>query len=68
MRACLTGALGPAEALAATVRATRQLAKRQRTWFRREATIVWRHPEEERAGVRAEVRAFVIAGERPAAA
>ena len=45
MRACLEGRLDAAAALAATVLATRQFAKRQRTWFRREPGVRWRHPE-----------------------
>jgi tRNA dimethylallyltransferase len=48
-----------AVALAAVVRATRRFAKRQRTWFRREAGIVWRHPEHDRVAIAAEVTAFL---------
>lgn len=50
-----------AEALAATVRVTRQFAKRQRTWFRREPGLVWRDPERERARILAEAHAFLVA-------
>lgn len=39
--ACLRGALSPSEAAELTVIATRQYAKRQMTWFRREAGIRW---------------------------
>jgi len=49
------------------VLATRRFAKRQRTWFRAEAGIVWRQPVAERARVMAEARAFLVGGERPAA-
>jgi tRNA dimethylallyltransferase len=44
---------------AAVVRATRRFAKRQRTWFRREPEIVWRHPERDRAQIEAEAAAFL---------
>ena len=43
MLAHVEGRTALADALAATVRATRRLAKRQRTWFRREPGVVW-HP------------------------
>src|SRR5436190_1625 len=52
-------------ALAAMVGATRQFAKRQRTWFRREPAIVWRHPEREAGTIAAVVEAF-LAGAAPA--
>src|SRR5438093_1299623 len=51
--------------LAAMVRATRQFAKRQRTWFRREPAIVWRHPEREAGTIAVAVEAF-LAGAAPA--
>lgn len=38
---CLNGQLTMAEAIHSTMVATRQYAKRQRTWFRREADIFW---------------------------
>ena len=68
LRACLEGRLDVPQALAATVRATRQFAKRQRTWFRREPGIVWRHPEEERRRIGAEVEAFLGGDAGPASA
>ena len=37
----IDGAIGYAEAIAQTQIATRQYAKRQRTWFRREAGVEW---------------------------
>ena len=63
MLACLEGRLDAAAALAATVRATRQFAKRQRTWFRREPGVRWRHPESERDLVMSEIEHFL--GARP---
>jgi tRNA dimethylallyltransferase len=62
MLACLEGRMDESAALAATVRATRQFAKRQRTWFRREPGIRWRHPESERELVMGEIEAFVAQG------
>jgi tRNA dimethylallyltransferase len=59
MLACVEGRLAPEAALAATVRATRRLAKRQRTWFRREPGIRWRHPERDRALVAEEIAEFL---------
>lgn len=41
--ACLRGEMTLGEALERTEIATRQYAKRQMTWFRREAGIVWLH-------------------------
>src|SRR6266480_2273091 len=63
--ACVEGRTDLATALAAMVRATRQLAKRQRTWFRREPAIVWRHPEREAGTIAAAVEGF-LAGAAPA--
>jgi len=63
--ACVEGRTDLATALAAMVRATRQFAKRQRTWFRREPAIVWRHPEREAGTIAAVVEAF-LAGAAPA--
>ena len=40
-RRVLRGELGPLEAVALTERRTRQYAKRQRTWFRRQHQPVW---------------------------
>jgi len=68
LRACLEGRLDMRQALAATVRATHRFAKRQRTWFRREPGIVWRHPEEERRRIRGEVEAFLGGDVGPASA
>ncbi len=62
MAACVEGRTGLEEALAATVLATRRFAKRQRTWFRGEPEVVWRHPESDRAWIRNAVTAF-LAGE-----
>ena len=59
----LEGGTDIASALAATVRATRRFAKRQRTWFRREPGIVWRHPEVEGGSVAALAEEF-LAGAR----
>ena len=61
MRRACAGDETLAEAVAATVRATRQFAKRQRTWFRREPGLVWRDPERERARILAEAHAFLVA-------
>jgi tRNA dimethylallyltransferase len=59
LRACVEGAVPLAAARAAMVRATRRFAKRQRTWFRREPGVAWRHPDAERARIVAEVEAFL---------
>lgn len=40
-KALLAGRLEEAEAIALTARRTRQYAKRQRTWFRRQHQPVW---------------------------
>lgn len=61
MRAHVAGRTTLADALAATVVATRQFAKRQRTWFRRDATIVWRDPRTDAARIADEVGAFLTA-------
>jgi tRNA dimethylallyltransferase len=67
MRAYVDGACDLAHALAAIVLATRRFAKRQRTWFRAEPGVVWRHPVADRARVMAEAQAFLAQGVRPAA-
>ena len=67
MLAYVEGTSSLDDALAATVLATRRFAKRQRTWFRGETGILWRHPVAERARIMAEGRAFLVRGERPAA-
>ncbi|HLK10430.1 MAG TPA: tRNA (adenosine(37)-N6)-dimethylallyltransferase MiaA [Candidatus Binatia bacterium] len=59
VRAWVTGACDAAAALAAVEQATRRFAKRQRTWFRREPAIVWRHPETDRARLTGEIAAFL---------
>ena len=68
MLACATGELDVEAALAAMVRATRRFAKRQRTWFRAEAAVVWRHPELDRTRIVTEAAAFLSGGARPDAA
>jgi tRNA dimethylallyltransferase len=40
-RACVQGAIGPEDAMRDTQIATRQYAKRQMTWFRREPGVRW---------------------------
>ena len=67
MLACVEGRTDVATALAATVRATRQFAKRQRTWFRREPDVVWHHPEADVDALVAAATAFVAAPGRRAA-
>jgi tRNA dimethylallyltransferase len=62
MLACVTRGSDVDAALAATVLATRRFAKRQRTWFRREPGVVWRHPEREHASITALVEAFLAGG------
>jgi tRNA dimethylallyltransferase len=62
MRAWAEGRSDRERALAATIAATRRFAKRQRTWFRREPDVVWRHPEDDRAAIVDEVEAFLAAG------
>ena len=68
MLACVGGEVDLEAALAAMVRATRRFAKRQRTWFRAEAAVVWRHPDRHRARILAEAAAFLAGGARPDAA
>jgi tRNA dimethylallyltransferase len=59
MRACVEGQMSVEAALAATVAATRRFAKRQRTWFRRETGVVWRHPEADRERIVGEACGFL---------
>jgi len=59
MRACAEGRTDVDAALAATVLATRQFAKRQRTWFRREPGLVWRDPVADRGRLVDEVLGFL---------
>jgi tRNA dimethylallyltransferase len=68
MLAWLDGRVDGEAALAAVVRGTRRFAKRQRTWFRREPDVVWRHPNDDRTRCLQEVAAFLTAGVRPATA
>ena len=67
MREHVAGRTTQADAVAATVRATRQFAKRQRTWFRRDATIAWRDPRTDGRRIADEVHAFLTTGARPPA-
>ncbi|HKA28850.1 MAG TPA: tRNA (adenosine(37)-N6)-dimethylallyltransferase MiaA [Candidatus Binatia bacterium] len=67
MRAYVDGTRDLDSALVALVRGTRRFARRQRTWFRGEPGILWRHPEKDRERVLAEAAAFLARGERPAA-
>lgn len=55
----LTGQLSHNELFEAIVTATLQLAKKQRTWFRRDPSIQWFHPERESAKARDLVRSFM---------
>jgi len=55
---CVAGDVDFDVALDAMVRATRRFAKRQRTWFRAESAVVWRHPDDD-ARIVAEVAAFL---------
>jgi tRNA dimethylallyltransferase len=45
----LAGACAFDDAVAAFRRATRRLAKRQRTWFTADPTVHWYHPDRDRA-------------------
>ena len=67
MLACVEGRTDVATAVAATVRATRRFAKRQRTWFRREPDVMWHHPEADVDAIVAATTAFVAAAGRRAA-
>ena len=61
--ACVQGRLSQAEAIQLTVIGTRQYAKRQVTWFRRESGVVWidgfGHDPETRPAAAARVSAFL---------
>jgi tRNA dimethylallyltransferase len=57
--AYLRGACDEPTAVAAFGRATRRLAKRQRTWFRAETAIEWFHPDRERAAMFARAVTFL---------
>ncbi len=51
MRTYLRGEVTYEDALDAFARATRRLAKRQRTWFRAESAVEWFHPARERGAL-----------------
>jgi tRNA dimethylallyltransferase len=55
----LTGAITHKAAVTLMKRDTRRLAKRQLTWFRRDAKIVWLHPERERDQIKRLLNDFV---------
>ena len=57
MREHLSGNTDIDTTLAAIVRSTRQFAKRQRTWFRAEPNVVWRHPTREQTRIHDDVAA-----------
>jgi tRNA dimethylallyltransferase len=54
----LRGERSPAEALKDLIRSTRRFAKRQLTWFRGEAEVVWLHPDRDRERIFELVREF----------
>lgn len=57
----LQGALELEAAVEAMKRETRHLAKRQLTWFRRDATIRWFHPEGQQGDIHRAVESFLQA-------
>jgi len=59
LRAHVEGRVALGDAAAAVVRATRRFAKRQRTWFRGDARVVWVDPEMDGPRIAAMVRAFL---------
>jgi tRNA dimethylallyltransferase len=61
MREASAGRVAVAHALAVTARATRRFAKRQRTWFRREAGLVWLDPTRERRRILDDAYTFLVA-------
>ena len=61
LRAAVEQRTALADALAATARRTRQLAKRQRTWFRGEPGVAWYDPDAARARIMERVEAFLVA-------
>ncbi|HJW68028.1 MAG TPA: tRNA dimethylallyltransferase, partial [Candidatus Binatia bacterium] len=67
MRAHVDGACDLESALGALMLATRRFAKRQRTWFRAESGVLWRHPVRDRVRVLSDATAFLEHGARPAA-
>lgn len=67
MRAHVDGVCDLDAAIGALVLGTRRFARRQRTWFRGEPGILWRHPVRDRERVLSEAAGFLARGERPAA-
>ncbi|MFN8543343.1 MAG: tRNA (adenosine(37)-N6)-dimethylallyltransferase MiaA [Candidatus Binatia bacterium] len=65
LRAHVRGAVDLETALAATVRATRRFAGRQRRWFRSEPDVVWRDPRRDAVRIADEVTGFLRLGRRP---
>jgi tRNA dimethylallyltransferase len=61
LREAVAGRVPLDQARAAAVQATRRFAKRQRTWFRREAGVVWRDAGAEPARILADAEAFLVA-------
>jgi len=59
MGAVIQGTMAPAEAAAEMKQETRRLAKRQLTWFRRDAEIRWYHPEKQKAEICETVKEFL---------
>jgi len=55
----LTGERSTAEAIEDVIRSTMRFAKRQRTWFRAEHDAVRVHPDDDRARIVDEIRAFL---------
>ena len=55
----LTGERSTAEAIEDVIRSTMRFAKRQRTWFRAEHDAVRVHPDDDRARIVEEIRAFL---------
>jgi tRNA dimethylallyltransferase len=66
LRAAVDGRVDLADAVAATVLATRRFAKRQRTWFRREPGLTWRDPAREEQRAVEDACAFLVAKPRDA--
>jgi tRNA dimethylallyltransferase len=66
LRGVVEGRTSLAQGLATTVGATRQLAKRQRTWFRREVGVAWRDPVREGSRILQDAAAFLVAKTRDA--
>ncbi len=60
MGAHLSGALTYAAAREAFARATRRLAKRQRTWWRSDPTVEWFHPDRDGDALLARAAAWLV--------